>query len=88
MVKTTMLLRQRYHFLGLRKAVRKYISQCAKCTQAKSARSSRSLPLTPMFSLAPFLAIAIDIYKPGTTLLNGYKYIPVSYTHLTLPTTP
>ena len=75
MVKTTMLLRQRYHFLGLRKAVRKYISQCAKCTQAKSARSSRSLPLTPMFSPAPFLAIAIDIYKPGTTLLNGYKYI-------------
>ena len=33
------------------------------------------MPLTPMFAPRPFNAIAIDIYKPGNVLLNGYKYV-------------
>ena len=33
------------------------------------------MPLTPMFAPTPFLAIAIDIYKPGTILPNGHKYV-------------
>ena len=73
--KTSLLLRQRYHFHGIRTAVRKYIQQCDKCIQAKSTRLPKSIPLTPMFAPAPFLAIAIDIYKPGTTLPNGHKYV-------------
>ena len=73
--KTTLMLRQRYHFQGLRKAVRNFISRCDKCIQAKSARFPKSIPLTPMFAPSPFLAIAIDIYKPGTTLPNGHKYV-------------
>ena len=28
-----------------------------------------------MFSPTPFLAIAIDLYKPGTTLMNGNRYV-------------
>ena len=33
------------------------------------------LPLSPMFAPAPFNAIAIDLFKPGTKLPSGYRYI-------------
>ena len=73
--KTTLVLRQRYHFKGIRKAVAKYIRECVACRRAKSRILQLVSPLTPMLSLVPFRAIAIDLYKPGSVTSTGFRYV-------------
>ena len=73
--KTTLLLRQRYHFKRMRKAVAEYISRCVSCRRAKSRILSLVTPLTPMISYSPFNAVAIDLYQPGSITTQGYRYV-------------
>ena len=74
-VKTVLAIRQRYHFLGLRKAVTRFIANCNACIRSKSFQLPNIVPLSPMFAPAPFNAIAIDLFKPGITLPSGYRYV-------------
>ena len=73
--KTVLAMRQRYHFPGLRKAVARYIAACTTCIRAKAHQLANIVPLSPMFAPSPFNAIAIDLFKPGTTLPSGYRYV-------------
>ena len=73
--KTILAIRQRYHFKKLRAAVTQYIAKCVTCIRAKSFQHEHTAPLSPMFAPDPFNAIAMDLYKPGTTLPNGYRYV-------------
>ena len=73
--KTVLAVRQRYHFRGMRKAVRAYLGACVKCKRAKSQLASSSSPLVPFLSSAPFLCIPVDLYKPGTITAEGFKYV-------------
>ena len=73
--KTVLAMRQRYHFPGLRKAVARYIALCTICIRAKAHQLANIVPLSPMFAPSPFNAIAIDLFKPGTTLPSGYRYV-------------
>ena len=75
LTKTVLAIRQRYHFKNLRASVTKYINTCAACIRAKSSPVHDSVPLTAMFAPDPFNAVAIDLYKPGVTLNNGYRYV-------------
>ena len=84
--KTVLAIRQRYHFKGVRKLVAAFINKCIQCRRAKSHVDQWGSPLVPMMSYVPFRAIAIDLYSPGEVTPDGFKYVPVSYTHLTLPT--
>ena len=75
LTKTILAIRQRYHFKKLRAAVTQYVAQCVTCIRAKTFQQEDVSPLSPMFAPDPFNAIAIDLYKPGTTLPNGYRYV-------------
>ena len=74
-LKTLLILRQRYHFRGMRKAVQQYIKACVPCKRAKSERTPGSTPLVPFISSTPFRAIAVDLYKPGSVTTQGFKYV-------------
>ena len=74
-LKTVLALRQRYHFRGMRKAVRAYLSACVKCKRAKSQLTTSSTPLVPFLSSTPFHCIAVDLFKPGTITAEGFKYV-------------
>ena len=73
--KTILAVRQRYHFKKLRAAVTRFVSKCVTCIRAKAFQLNDATPLSPMFAPDPFNAIAVDLYKPGTTLANGYRYV-------------
>ena len=73
--KTTLLLRQRYHFKRMRKAVAEFIRRCVGCRRAKSRILSLVTPLTPMVSFSPFNAVAIDLYQPGSLTSEGFRYV-------------
>ena len=73
--KTILAVRQRYHFKKLRAAVTRFVSKCMTCIRAKAFQLNDATPLSPMFAPDPFNAIAVDLYKPGATLPNGYRYV-------------
>ena len=73
--KTTLLLRQRYHFRNMRKAVAEFIRRCVSCRRAKTRILSLVTPLTPMVSYSPFNAVAIDLYQPGSITPDGFRYV-------------
>ena len=45
-------------------------------------------PFTEAANAATFELFAREIYAPGNEDAPAIVYLPVSYTHLTLPTTP
>ena len=73
--KTLLAIRQRYHFKGIRKAVRNFIRLCVKCKRAKTQKITYSTPLVPIMSSVPFRAIAIDLYTPGSVTPEGFRYV-------------
>ena len=73
--KTTLLLRQRYHFKNMRKAVAEFIRKCVSCRRAKSRILPLVTSLSPMISYTPFNAVAIDLYQPGSVTRDGFRYV-------------
>ena len=73
--KTTMIIRQRYYFRNVRKWVAAYIRKCVPCQRAKTRILELSTPLSPMISYTPFMAVAIDLYQPGSVTLEGFRYV-------------
>ena len=73
--KTVIAIRQRYHFRRIAKTVREFIRTCIPCRRAKTLLGKKDAPLLPMLSFHPFVAIAVDLYSPGYTTPQGYRYI-------------
>ena len=73
--KTTLLVRQRYHFRRMRKVVADFIRRCVACRRAKLRILQLVTPLTPFISFSPFNAVAIDLYQPGSITKLGFRYI-------------
>ena len=73
--KTTLAIRQRFHFKNMRAKVVKALRKCVACRRAKLRIAELDSPLSPMVSSSPFSAISIDIYAPGSVTSDGFKYV-------------
>ena len=56
---------------------RKVHKYCMTCIRSKSLGKHDSGPLSPVFVPNPLNVIAMDLYKLGVTLPNGYRYVLV-----------
>ena len=73
--KTTLSIRQRFHFRYLRRRVAGVLQHCKACRRAKLRIAELDAPLSPLVSSGPFQAIALDIYAPGAVTEDGFKYV-------------
>ena len=73
--KTLGLLRQHYHWHGMRKAVEAYIQQCGKCAVNKQETQKRKAPLRTYQAGMPMERLHVDVLGPFPQSARGNHYI-------------
>ena len=67
-------LRQRYHWVGITTAVRRFLKRCS-CQLAKTKLKKQQQITRPMKAEHPWFYVHVDLWKPGTVSSEGHKYV-------------
>ena len=100
MDKMERLFKTRFIWAGMGADIKRWVQACPKCIKHKRYQPHQHGLLEPITTMYPFKKMGADVAGPFKRSIGGYKYIlvlidyftnwieaiPVSYTHLTLPT--